>query len=84
MDGIEEFDISPRQLECLFYLLRGKSANEIALTLGLSKRTIETHIENIKSKLQCDNKNKLIELAIDKGLLNYLPRTLLTAKNKII
>jgi DNA-binding CsgD family transcriptional regulator len=84
VDTLDEFNISQRQLECLFYLLRGKSANEIALVLGLSKRTVETHIENIKFKLQCDNKNKVIEFAIDNGLLNYLPRTLLTSKNKII
>ena len=38
VETLDEFDISQRQLECLFYLLRGKSANEIALILRLSKR----------------------------------------------
>lgn len=76
-DTIEELDITDRQLECLYFLLSGKNSAEIAETLQLSKRTIETHMENLKKKLNCKTKTSLIEFALHKGLLNYVPRKLL-------
>ncbi|KTD40549.1 helix-turn-helix transcriptional regulator [Legionella parisiensis] len=42
--------------ECVFLLIRGKSAKEIGALLSLSKRTIEPYIENIKNKMDCKNK----------------------------
>lgn len=75
--SIEELDITDRQLECLYFAMCGKNSNEIAETLQLSKRTIESHMENLKKKLNCKSKTTLIELALHKGLLNYVPRKLL-------
>ncbi len=77
-DTIEQFDISKRQLECLYYLIRGKSSSEVGAILALSKRTVETHIENIKTKLNCKTKSQIIEKAISKGFLNFIPRMLLS------
>lgn len=77
-DSIEQHNISKRQLECLYYLMRGKSSSEIGATLGLSKRTVETHMENIKLKLNCYTKSEIIDKAISKGFLNFIPRRLLS------
>ena len=52
----QEVHITPRQAECLFYLLRGKSYKEIAYTLGLSVRTVEDHISLLKDALGCYSK----------------------------
>ena len=49
----EDNKLTHRELECIQWLIKGKSASEIALILGVTKRTIETHIENIKSKVNC-------------------------------
>lgn len=46
--------LTPRQIECLHFLVIGKTADEIALILGISKRTAEKHIEAIKIKLKCN------------------------------
>ena len=43
--------LSPRQLECLEWAARGKSAADIADILGISRRTAAFHIEQAKSKL---------------------------------
>lgn len=43
--------LSPRQLECLRWAARGKSASDIACILGISRRTVTFHIENAKAKL---------------------------------
>lgn len=81
-ESIPEYDLSKRQIECLFHLLRGQSANDIAITLHISKRTVETHIDAIKYKLGCDTKLQLIDKAISTGLLNYIPSSLITTKIK--
>ena len=40
--------LTSRQKTCLWHLLQGKSAKEVAIDMGLSFRTVENHIYNIK------------------------------------
>jgi LuxR family quorum-sensing system transcriptional regulator SolR len=58
--GIEK--LSSRELECLQLLMENKSAQQTADHLELSRRTIESYFENIKSKLGCINKQEISEL----------------------
>lgn len=58
------FNLSRRESEVLFFLLRGQTAKQIAQVLCVSPRTIETHIESLKTKMNCSNKAMLIEKAI--------------------
>jgi DNA-binding CsgD family transcriptional regulator len=53
--------LSKREQECLFHLTHGKSAKEIAQSLGCSPRTIESHIDNIKFKLNCHSRSEIID-----------------------
>ena len=71
--------LSKRQSECLFHLIRGKSCNDITNIFQLSKRTIESHLEEIKNKLRCSNKAQVIEKAIDAGIQFYIPKNLLAS-----
>jgi DNA-binding CsgD family transcriptional regulator len=68
-----ESRLTPRESECLFYLVRGKTANLIAEMLSVSKRTVEKHIANIKIKLDCTTKANLIEKVIANNFIHYLP-----------
>jgi two-component system, NarL family, response regulator LiaR len=45
-------DLTPRELEVLTHLARGRSNQEIARALIISEPTVRTHIANILSKLQ--------------------------------
>jgi DNA-binding CsgD family transcriptional regulator len=52
--------LSKRQFACANLLLKGMNYREMANHLNLSSRTIETHIESLKTKLKCRNKAELI------------------------
>ncbi|MDF1929485.1 helix-turn-helix transcriptional regulator [Legionella pneumophila] len=61
----EQFGLKPvclpkRQIECAQLLVRGKTAEEIAIILNLSKRTVEHYINILKRKLNAHNKGLLI------------------------
>lgn len=61
--------LSPREMQIIQLLVRGKMAKQIAPTLGLSTRTIEHYIVNIRKKFNSPNKSDLIDKIIDKILL---------------
>lgn len=53
-------ELSNRELECLEYIIAGRgSSKEIARMLGISFRTVEHHISNLKYKLDCKKKSDL-------------------------
>lgn len=56
-------DLSKRELELLRYLSSGFPSSYIAKELKISQRTVESYIENIKNKLNCNSKVELIILA---------------------
>jgi DNA-binding CsgD family transcriptional regulator len=52
---------SQRELSCLQYLRTGRSIKEIANKLGLSPRTVETYLNNIKIKTGCHSKSQILD-----------------------
>lgn len=62
--------LSRRESEVLQLLAEGLTTNEIAEKLFTSKRTIETHRQNILEKTQTKNTAALIRLAVTQGLLD--------------
>lgn len=73
--------LSIRELEILFFTLRGKTAKAIALNLQISVRTVETHLSNIKNKFACHNKQQLIEQATYADYMSLIPKTLIQANH---
>ena len=71
-----QFKLTKRECECVFLLIRGKTAKEIAALLSLSKRTVESYIENIKNKMDCQNKAEILVKAISNGYQNQIPSRL--------
>lgn len=53
---IEQFGLTPRELEILELLATGKTYNQIAEELFVSNGTIRKHIENLYRKLEVSNK----------------------------
>jgi len=70
------YNFTSREMECLFFLIRGKTSKEIAKILKISPRTVETYLENIKLKMKCSNKLQVIANAITEDLINLMPLSL--------
>jgi DNA-binding CsgD family transcriptional regulator len=43
--------LNDREVEVLTWVARGKTSSEIAQIVGLTKRTVDFHIDNARSKL---------------------------------
>jgi len=62
--------LSEREREVLAFIVQGLTNKEIARTLALSPRTVETHRANLFAKLDCDSLAQLIRryaLLVDGG-----------------
>lgn len=68
--------LTPRQIEILYFLLRGLSAREIGICLHISRRTVEDHINNLKALFFVNKKSSLISIALEKGYGNIMPDSL--------
>jgi len=66
--------LSPRERDVLVGVTRGETNKQIALSLGISPRTVETHRESLMDKLDIRTVAGLTKLAMAEGLLNDLPR----------
>lgn len=56
--------LTPRQREIVQLLAEGKSSKEVAVALGLSVKTAETHRANIMRRLDCHSVTELVRYAI--------------------
>lgn len=65
VDTIAANKLTTRQKECLYYLVKGMSAKEIAYALKLSPRTVEHYLETVKAKLNCHSRSQLIAKVLD-------------------
>lgn len=55
--------LSDREMEVFHWLAKGLSTRQIAMQLGLSVKTIETHRAHIKSKLRMPTSESIVQLA---------------------
>ncbi len=78
--GIEK--LSDREMHIFNLLGSGLRNRQIAQSLNLSVKTIETHRENIKHKLGLSSSRELMELATKYVELTFLPPASMLGKNK--
>ncbi|HKF36707.1 MAG TPA: tetratricopeptide repeat protein, partial [Ktedonobacteraceae bacterium] len=62
--------LTEREREVARSIAQGKSNQEIAERLIVSKRTIETHVANIMFKLGCSSRTQVAVWAVDVGLVS--------------
>lgn len=61
--------LTPREREVLHHLARGYSYKRIALRLGISVRTVESHVGAVLRKLQLSSRNEVSHWAASRGLV---------------
>lgn len=71
----KNINLTVRESECFYYVLHGKTAKEIASALLVSRKTVESHIHNIKTKIGVNKRSEFYDFAIANNLLNIIPWT---------
>jgi DNA-binding NarL/FixJ family response regulator len=61
--------LSPREREVLRLIARGYTYKEIARGLGISVKTVETHVSSVLRKLQLATRHQLTRWATDRRLI---------------
>lgn len=62
--------LTPREREIVQLLAEGKSSKEVAVTLGLSVKTAETHRSNIMRKLELHSVSDLVLYAVRNNIVH--------------
>ncbi len=60
--------LTAREREVAALIARGQSNREIANTLILGERTIETHVSHVLNKLGVNSRREIARWAVDHGL----------------
>jgi DNA-binding NarL/FixJ family response regulator len=63
-------ELTPRQRETLHLIAEGHSTKEIAYSLGVSVKTVETHRAQLKERLGIYNVAGLVRYALRIGLIS--------------
>ena len=65
--------LNQREFECLVRLIQGKTNKVIGAEIGLSHRTVEYYIDNLKVKVGCLKKKDIIAAVKNTDFFQQLP-----------
>jgi DNA-binding CsgD family transcriptional regulator len=68
--------LTPREREIVQLLAEGKSTKEVAVALGLSVKTAETHRSNIMRKLELHSVSDLVLYAVRNNIVHVVQPSL--------
>lgn len=64
--------LTKREAECLVAILEGKTAKGTARDLGISPKSVESYVDNVKMKFDCYTRKQLFEKAFAAGLIDVI------------
>ena len=68
-EGMARVQVTPRELSALRLMAEGKANKEIATTLGISERTVKTHLGHLFDKLGVTSRTEAVKVATRRGLV---------------
>jgi len=68
-EGVTRVQLTPRELATLRLMADGRSNKEIASELGISERTVKTHLGHLFDKLGVTSRTEAIKIATRRGLV---------------
>lgn len=72
--ALEPTGLTRREREVLHWLARGRTNREIAQEIFVSPRTVDMHVRNILTKLDCTSRVAAVRRATELGLVEIVPR----------
>ena len=64
-----ELELTDRELECLYWIAEGKTSDEIATIIGISKNTINNYITSVMRKTATKTRSEAIAYAVRHNLV---------------
>jgi DNA-binding CsgD family transcriptional regulator len=64
-----DLELTERELECLYWIAEGKTSDEIAVILGISRNTINNYITSVMRKTATKNRSEAIAYAVRNNLV---------------
>ena len=68
-EGVTRVQLTPRELTTLGLMAGGQSNKEIASSLGISERTVKTHLSHLFEKLGVTSRTEAVRVAPRRGLV---------------
>jgi DNA-binding NarL/FixJ family response regulator len=68
-EGVARVQLTPRELGSLRLMADGQSNKEIASALGISERTVKTHLGHLFEKLGVTSRTEAVKIATRRGLV---------------
>jgi DNA-binding NarL/FixJ family response regulator len=68
-EGVTRVQLTPRERSSLQLMADGKSNKEIANDLGISERTVKTHLGHLFEKLGVTSRTEAVKIATRRGLV---------------
>jgi two-component system NarL family response regulator len=70
-EHVTQVQLTPRELAALRLLANGHSNKEIATALGISERTVKSHLAHLFEKLQVTSRTEAVRVATRRGLVRF-------------
>lgn len=61
--------LSPREMTCLVWATKGKTASETAMVTGINARTVQHYLDKARKKYDAQSVPQLVAIAKDRGLV---------------
>jgi DNA-binding NarL/FixJ family response regulator len=68
-ERVTRIQLTPRELATLRLMADGKANKEIAVALGISERTVKTHLGHLFEKLGVTSRTEAVKIATRRGLV---------------
>lgn len=68
-ERVTRIELTPRELSALRLMADGKANKEIAADLGISERTVKTHLGHLFEKLGVTSRTEAVKVATRRGLV---------------
>jgi DNA-binding CsgD family transcriptional regulator len=69
---VAAYAINRREREVLAWIAQGKTAEETAIILGISRRTVEWHAKNARDKIDASNVTHAVAKAVKNGMITIV------------